>query len=210
MIQVSEGVPAKRTELYFQDLTAKTPIRTLLKEDAEFDFEDAGDWLFLSTNWKAPKRRVIRVDLKNPAQDHWKEVVPESTLAIEGVSAAGGRLFVTLPGQRGESREAVRCRREAAWRSETARDRFGIQSRSATGRTMRCSTHSLHSSNLPRSYRFAVSSGKQESGSGPRFPCAAKTWRRNRSGTSRRTEPGCPCFWSCARVFRPTATCPCC
>ena len=95
LIEVSEGVPAKRTELYFQDLTAKTPIRTLLKEDAEFDFEDGGDWLFLSTNWKAPKRRVIRVDLKNPAQNHWKEVVPESTLAIEGVSAAGGRLFVS-------------------------------------------------------------------------------------------------------------------
>jgi prolyl oligopeptidase len=95
LIRVSEGVPAKRTELYFQDLTGKTPIRNLLKEDAEFDIEDAGDVLFLSTNWKAPNRRVIRVDLTNSAPERWKDAVPESTLAIERVSAAGGRIFVT-------------------------------------------------------------------------------------------------------------------
>ena len=95
VIAVSEGVPAKRTELYFQDLAAKGPLHTLLKEDADFDFEDGGDWLFLTTNWKAPKRRVIRVDLKNPAPDRWKEVVPESSLAIEGISAVGGHLFVS-------------------------------------------------------------------------------------------------------------------
>src|SRR5271157_858772 len=95
LIQVSEGVPAKRTELYFQDVAARGPIRNLLKEDAEFDIEETGDFLFLNTNWKAPKRRVIRIDLKNPAPEHWKEVVPESALAIEHVSAAGRRLFVS-------------------------------------------------------------------------------------------------------------------
>jgi prolyl oligopeptidase len=95
LIAVFEGVPAKRTELYFQDLAAKASLRTLLKEDAEFQFEEAGDWLFLDTNWKAPKRRVIRVDLKNPAPERWKEVVPESPLAINGISAAGGRIFVS-------------------------------------------------------------------------------------------------------------------
>ncbi len=94
-IYVSDGVPAKRSELYLQDLAAKTPLRTLLKEDVDFDFEEAGDLLFLTTNWNAPKRRVIRIDLKDPGQEHWKEVVPESSLAIDRISTAGGRLFVS-------------------------------------------------------------------------------------------------------------------
>jgi prolyl oligopeptidase len=95
IIEVSDGVPAKRTEIYFRDLSTKGPIRTLLKEDAEFDIQDGGDAIFLNTNWKAPKRRVIRVDLTNPAPEHWKEVVPESALAIEAATTAGGRLFVS-------------------------------------------------------------------------------------------------------------------
>ncbi|MCU1237359.1 MAG: prolyl oligopeptidase [Candidatus Solibacter sp.] len=94
LIEVSEGVPAKRTELHFQDLRARTPIRTLLKEDAEFAMAEAGDTLFLTTNWKAPNRRVIRLDLNSPAAENWKDVVPESPLAIESSAAVGGRLFV--------------------------------------------------------------------------------------------------------------------
>jgi len=95
LIRVSEGVPTKKTELYFQDVTAQGPIRTLLKEDAEFDLSEAGDMLFLNTNWKAERRRIIRVDLNKPTPENWKEVVPESSLAIESASAVGGRLFVT-------------------------------------------------------------------------------------------------------------------
>ena len=94
-ILVSEGVPAKRTEFYYQDVAAQGPIRTLLKEDAEFDPNEAGDLLFLNTNWKAERRRIIRVDLNHPAPESWKEVVPESSLAIESARAVGGRLFVT-------------------------------------------------------------------------------------------------------------------
>ena len=95
LIEVSDGVPAKRTELYFQDVAAKGPIRSLLKEEGEFDVADGGDMLFLITNWKASKRRVIRVDLTHPAPELWKEAVPESSLPIERASTAGGRIFVS-------------------------------------------------------------------------------------------------------------------
>jgi prolyl oligopeptidase len=95
LIQVVEGVPTRRTELHFLDLaTPAAPIRTLLKEDAETDPTSAGDSLFLLTNRNTPNRKVVRLDLNNPAPEHWKEIVPEAQLAIERVSAAGGRLFV--------------------------------------------------------------------------------------------------------------------
>jgi prolyl oligopeptidase len=48
----------------------------------------------MQTNWQAPNGRVLAVDLKNPARDKWKEVVPAGKTAIQGVSTAGGRLFV--------------------------------------------------------------------------------------------------------------------
>lgn len=91
---VSDGVPAKRSELYVQDLASHGPIVNILKEDAEIEVADGGDFLFLNTNLKAPKRHIFRIDLKKPARASWKEVVPESALAIESVSTAGGRLFV--------------------------------------------------------------------------------------------------------------------
>jgi prolyl oligopeptidase len=94
IIVVAEGVPAKRTEMYFQDVSGGGPLRPLLKDDAEIDLASAGDWLFLVTNLNAPNRKVLRVDLRNPVRDRWKEVVPEGPMAIERAATAGGRLFV--------------------------------------------------------------------------------------------------------------------
>lgn len=94
VIHVSDGVPAKRTELYAQNIEQPGPLVTVLKEDGEFGALFAGDTLLLATNWKAPNWRVMRVDLNNPSMDRWKEIVPESKLPIDNASAAGGRLFV--------------------------------------------------------------------------------------------------------------------
>jgi prolyl oligopeptidase len=95
LIEVAEGVPAKKTELYLQNLGANGAIQPIVKEDAEFEVEFAGRSLILVTNWKAANRRVFRADLESPSRDRWKEIVPESAQPITGSSAAGGRLFVS-------------------------------------------------------------------------------------------------------------------
>jgi prolyl oligopeptidase len=95
VLSVDEGVPAAKTELYVQDLKAKGPIKTIIKADADFNFDFAGDSIFLNTNWNAPNRKVFRVDLVSPQRDKWKEVVPETAQTITGTSVAGGRLFVS-------------------------------------------------------------------------------------------------------------------
>jgi prolyl oligopeptidase len=46
------------------------------------------------TNWKAVNGRVLDIDLHQPAQDHWREVVPQSDAVIDDFAAAGGKLFV--------------------------------------------------------------------------------------------------------------------
>jgi prolyl oligopeptidase len=94
-IHVFYGAAADRTEVYFQDLQKKGPIRPLVNDiPARFIGEVGGDHVFLQTNWKAPNGRILAADLGNPARENWREIVPESNAAIESFSLAGGKLFV--------------------------------------------------------------------------------------------------------------------
>ncbi len=102
LIHVVHGSSALRTEIYYQDLvqqgqdTAQQgPIVPVVNDiDAKFWGELGGEQLFLHTNWKAPKGRILAVELKNPARERWREIIPESDAVIEDVSLAGGKVFV--------------------------------------------------------------------------------------------------------------------
>ena len=102
LIHVVHGSSALRTEIYYQDLvqqgqdTAQQgPIVPVVNDiDAKFEGEVGGEQLFLHTNWKAPKGRILAVELENPARERWREIIPESDAVIEDVSLAGGNIFV--------------------------------------------------------------------------------------------------------------------
>jgi prolyl oligopeptidase len=94
-IVVSHGSAAVKTEVYVQDLSSGGPIAPIVNDvEARFAATVAGDRLFLETNWKAARGRVLAVDLKNPARENWKELVAERDVPIAGFSAVGGKLFV--------------------------------------------------------------------------------------------------------------------
>lgn len=94
-INVLHGSSGDHTEIYVQDLAAKGPIVTIVKDlTSGFYGQIAGDRMYVRTNWKAPKWRVMEVDLKNPAIDKWREAVPESDAVLEGFSLVGGKLAV--------------------------------------------------------------------------------------------------------------------
>jgi len=96
VISVSDGVPAKKNEIYVQDVQHAGPLVTVVNDiQAQFEPDFAGDSLILSTNWNAPNRKLLRVDLKDPVRAHWKEIVKESPMAIDSFSTAGGRIFVS-------------------------------------------------------------------------------------------------------------------
>ncbi|HMD84065.1 MAG TPA: prolyl oligopeptidase family serine peptidase [Terriglobia bacterium] len=95
IIQVWHGSAADQTEIYWQDLQAHGPIKPIVNDvPARFLGQVGGDTLFVQTNWKAPKSRILAVDLRNPARENWKEVVPETSSAIESLALAGGELVV--------------------------------------------------------------------------------------------------------------------
>jgi len=95
LITVEYGSAADQTEIYYQDVAANGPIRPVVNDvPARFFGEVGGDHLYLHTNWKAPKGRILAVDLREPARERWQEVVPESSSAIESLTLGGGKLLV--------------------------------------------------------------------------------------------------------------------
>ncbi|HWO00897.1 MAG TPA: prolyl oligopeptidase family serine peptidase, partial [Blastocatellia bacterium] len=95
LMVVSFGSSADKSEVWVQDLESGGPITPIVKDiPARFSPEIAGDTMFMHTNWNAENGKVLAVDLKKPARENWREVVPQNQFPIEGFSAAGGKLFV--------------------------------------------------------------------------------------------------------------------
>lgn len=96
IITVMYGSAADKTEIYLKDLTTEKPIFPVVKGiNARFNGRIADETMFLQTNWEAPNGRVLAVDLNNPAQENWREVIPESDAVIQGFSGAGGKIFIS-------------------------------------------------------------------------------------------------------------------
>ena len=49
--------------------------------------------LYLQTNWKAPKNRLMEVDPANPSRENWKEILPETADVLESTSIIGGKII---------------------------------------------------------------------------------------------------------------------
>ena len=96
LIFVLHGSSADRTEVYVHDVAKGGPPVAVVNDiPARFLGAVGGDELFLFTNWKAPKGRVVAVNLKNPARERWREVVPEGDAVLEAESSGlgGGKLL---------------------------------------------------------------------------------------------------------------------
>jgi prolyl oligopeptidase len=96
LVTVLHGSAALKTEVYVQDLAKGTALTPIVNDlDAVFIGSIGGDTLFLKTNWNAPNSRVVAVDLRTPARERWREVVPEGKSVISALGLAGGQLFVS-------------------------------------------------------------------------------------------------------------------
>ncbi len=107
LIQVSRGW--SQNDLFVQDLQDSGPIRPIVKGiEAIFDPAFAGDTLVIRTDWKAPNRRLLAMDL--PAimagtaaemgagssawvEAHTREIVPAGPDSLESASTVGGRVY---------------------------------------------------------------------------------------------------------------------
>jgi prolyl oligopeptidase len=64
--------------------------------DSTFDvIDNVGDELLIATNKDAPNTRLVLVDPRRPAEEFWKTILPQRDEPLQGVTTAGGKLFVT-------------------------------------------------------------------------------------------------------------------
>ena len=85
-----------RGEVYVQNLETGGPVQPIITGlNGKFDTAFSGDSLFVKTDWQAPKGHILRIDLRDPAQDKWREVVPAQDDSIDQFSIFAGKLFVT-------------------------------------------------------------------------------------------------------------------
>jgi prolyl oligopeptidase len=95
LITISYGSGSTRTDLYFKHLEGDAPVQPIVNDtESLFTGEIQAGALIVGTNWKAPKWRIFSVDLKNPARDAWKEMVPEGDAPFENMALLGGKLYV--------------------------------------------------------------------------------------------------------------------
>jgi prolyl oligopeptidase len=101
LIMMFEGAENKNS-LYYADLERPAapkiggPVKPLMmSNDAEYwPIGNSGTTLYLRSDKDAPNRRIVALDLRNPAAAAWKTVVPERKEAIENVAVIGGRIVV--------------------------------------------------------------------------------------------------------------------
>lgn len=108
IINIWEGTDPKN-RLFFKDLEKPAaPVIELLPEaDARYSFitNDGPTFLF-RTDLDAPRYRVIAIDTRSPARESWREVIPQATDQLDGVSAVGGQLICDYLK---DARSAVKC-----------------------------------------------------------------------------------------------------
>lgn len=78
LLNVSHGWNS--SDIYFRDETKpKNPfVPVIVGEDAIFHGAIVGNTLYMLTNYKAPRYRLVAVDLNKPQQENWKEIIPEN------------------------------------------------------------------------------------------------------------------------------------
>jgi len=63
--------------------------------DAHFAAQVVDGELWLRTDWKAPRGRLVAVDLANPAPAGWREILPERDDVLDAYALIEGKLYVT-------------------------------------------------------------------------------------------------------------------
>ncbi len=95
VIEIARGVPAKRVDIVFRDLTKPDSPFDVLVWGLESRFSAVyakGAW-YVKTDYKSPKGRVLIGD-PGVLPDAWKTIVPEAADSIEDFSIVGNKIYI--------------------------------------------------------------------------------------------------------------------
>ena len=86
----------RRNGIYLRPTESDVEFQHLVEaEEAKFEMVGSqGSIFYFLTDLEAPHGRVIAIDVENPGQENWVEVIPEETDALANVRLWGGHLVV--------------------------------------------------------------------------------------------------------------------
>jgi prolyl oligopeptidase len=95
VVQIDRGVPARRVDIVYRDLTKKdAPFEVLIWGlDSRFNAIYAKGAWYVKTDYKAPKGKILRAD-PGIMPDVWKTIVPEGPDVMDEWSIVGGKIYV--------------------------------------------------------------------------------------------------------------------
>ncbi|WP_423129292.1 prolyl oligopeptidase family serine peptidase [Gaoshiqia sp. Z1-71] len=95
VVTISESTSGNA--LSVKDLNKKNAGFVPVMESFDYEFnvvDNLGDDLYILTNYQAPKYRLIKVNIAEPEEKYWQEIIPEKENVLESVDFAAGRLIV--------------------------------------------------------------------------------------------------------------------
>ncbi len=96
VVTIHRGVPARRVDIVFRDLTKPdSPFDVLVWSlDARFAAIRAQGGWYVKTDYNAPNGRILRAD-PGVAPEAWTTIVPETPEAIQDFSIIGDKIYVS-------------------------------------------------------------------------------------------------------------------
>jgi prolyl oligopeptidase len=95
VVEIGRGVPPKRVDIVFRDLTQPGSPFEVLVWGLESRFSAVyaqGGW-YVKTDYQAPLGRILKAD-PGVLPDAWKTIVPQGTDVIDDWSIVGGKIYV--------------------------------------------------------------------------------------------------------------------
>ena len=89
---ISAANSTSGNELYFQDLTKPNAPIQLIHAGFEYDvdvLDNQGTKLFIVTNYKAPNKRIVTVEVSNPTAENWNDCIAETDQVLSPSTGAG-------------------------------------------------------------------------------------------------------------------------
>ncbi len=95
---IFESGEGRGNTLFMKNFTKADASIEQLTTDLNYDYSPIdviGNQIFLSTNFGAPKNKIMVADIASPRIENWKDLIPESASVLSGAEVIGGKLVLT-------------------------------------------------------------------------------------------------------------------